>query len=1311
MITENFEAYEMKQTYIPNIYSISLSVDANKPFLFKFMRDNLLEYLDEDQFLVSYQPDVFYNYVYNIPINWLLDSTLYSNDQKIKFIRDNMVPYLTGDVGNAVLNEIKNIASMNSSVLTDSIYLLGTLVALNFGDKILKIIKKTPKYEPYYGNQPIDNVYKWTTRWRWILPKDEDNNQKYIFSFYIPKLNFEPININVKMRTEPYVIGSSNKYENIPAGYLIQNKKQLITIKDINNNTIGEPFYLGDVSIGTNEDPNDNNNWLFRLIKHNLGHNANTVLTVNDLYNKDDDYIEKINRLFNDFSCRNVNMIEYITRCITDNVDIAKVQLNLLKTEIVKLTDITGHGVDALNVPQYLNRPEISGIPLDKPGFVPGYYKFFNGNLSEGVPAMIATLDNYGAMGYPGKENYFLTQYSVYPAVTHTYHRYNVTIDGITIEMSVNVDIKNHPVQEVLQPIFSIFLQGLSKTDHRIVKSFNTLSISEYIEFIKNNIKEGFKYIQKWIVLNVLKCAINVQSGTGTPNGFPRSGQPFYKDELKLSGYTITNVELTTGITTDIKAQPYLTKIIKLINDKLVLGFIFRKDDSNPSEFNNELNRENLDTILTSVDPIIQNPAYCVPLHYTGRLLIDKDLRIILKTNMKFMLTLNWINRNIIALLYGFRPEVTVEDPLFSDFKFIRGRKIGMSATNETDPESILEKILIKINNNTEKVIGNYHSVFINTSPYNFIHIFKNIDTELNLTDKATLDGLYNDVDPRSIHEIILDVDGNVKYMSDAIPNIDTYSNKLFKKYYDEYIVGPKNVKYINSYDKYKNKSPVISDTVNHLKVSRFNCLKLKYTFETEAIDGPNGVLDKQIEDAILQNIRVLSELCIKYQECFKYSEDTINNIQDANLSCSLPQPFNRSKITSLKYKLESSYNSFKKSFYAVASLLSEYGNLNTLSDGPDPNQIQGIDARIGGATSPVVGFEKVHQARAAIIALKNAVTGNIDNNIAELVNDFKATKPKINTRINNALQFGSTLLLNLVLDGEINNIIKSSGSLQNMRDSYTQLITNQAYIDFQKINSHIRGYTVSNLNETLAIYEKPIFDFAKSFWIDHTVQSIDIFIDEISTINKFKLFIKMLFIYTYLLNDEAGRILVNTETVPGSNINRITNNVKKEGEGAATTLPNRYEILLKDPNSIRASTTEIDEDTPLNFYGLFNKDETLNKLIKLARHKVIIGTIKIETTEEIIKDNGFFDVSYQIGTYDKVLLVSGPTSQSPMNLRIKDNYNKIKIKGVPLIDCIKNLVAALKWSGFRKEVDILYKNLLKKNTSIDVLENNELLY
>jgi len=1261
LVNENFEAIEMRQTYLPNLYSISLTVEANRPFLFKFMRNNLLEYLDEDPFLISYQPPLFPSYIYNDS-----DEPWFAG-----------TPKLASAVG--MLSKFSGLSVLKKKA---------GLTPASLGP---------PKYEPYDGDQPIDNVYKWSTRWRWILPRDENNGQKYFFTFYIPKLTFEPINKNVLMRNEPYSIGYSQKLEKIPAGYLIQNKKQLITMKDVNGDTIGKPFYLNDVNIGTILDPNDSNNWLFRLIKHNLGYDANIVLTVNNLYPKDGNYIETVNRLFNDFSCRNANMTQYIARCITDNVEIAKVQLNLLKTEISQLMRVTGNGGGA----GYLNTPAIAGITLNKPGS-PGYYNFFSGKpaASPIMPAILGTRLNYSDPAKLGKENYFLTQFSVYPSVVRTYHRYNITIVDINIEMNVNVDIKNHPVQEVLQRIFQIFLNTLPNTDERVVKSFNTLSIMEYIEFIKSNVKEGFRYIQKWIVLNVLKNARN--AGPSTPNGFPRSGQPFYKDELKLAGYTITNAELISGIaTTDVKSQPYLTKIIKLIDDILVPGFVFRQDDTIPSEFNNELSRENLDEILTTTNPVIvSDPLYCVPLHYTGKLLIDKKLRIALEINLRFMLTLNWINRNIFALLYKYNAEIDVNDPLFTEFKYKQRVQIGGNGPlEETDPESVLEKLLRKINNNTEVVSEKDAGIATQTSLYNIISIFKNIDGELHLSDIATLDGLYNGgADAPSTNKIIIDVDGNVEYMSNSIPQVKKFYNKLFKKYFDDYtqkiaVMPPPpidDVKYVNSYSKYLVTNPGVDQTVNRtianiirnpvIQVQRFNCLKLKYTLNTVP------AIDKLIEDAILQNIRVLSELCIKYRECLEYSEVTHGYLSSLYSYCIIgAPPYNRSTVISYKDIMVSNYNSYMKSFNAVAALLLEYNALP---------QLNGADLRIG-----------------YINALKglgpNTIDTNINNDLSALNGHLNTAKGTVDGLVTNLISTGGTKIApgGTPALGQLDAVKDSggSGSHRTMLQNYNTLLADLAYINFQKINSHIRGYTVSNLNETLAIFEKPIHDFAQSFWIDHTIQSIDVFIDELTTINKFKLFIKMLFIYTYLLRDEAGRILVNVYPF-------LVQTIAREGVVGPSTQPDQYEILLKDPYA-RAPTTVIDENTPLNFYDLLNNNETLNKLIKLASHKVISGSIAIESTEDIIKNNGFFDMTHQMGVYNKRALVPGPTEQSTANLSNKDNYRRISIKNIPLMSCIKYLVAALKWPRFQGEVNKLYSDLLGVSPAINVLHNNELSY
>jgi hypothetical protein len=240
--------------------------------------------------------------------------------------------------------------------------------------------------------------------------------------------------------------------------------------------------------------------------------------------------------------------------------------------------------------------------------------------------------------------------------------------------------------------------------------------------------------------------------------------------------------------------------------------------------------------------------------------------------------------------------------------------------------------------------------------------------------------------------------------------------------------------------------------------------------------------------------------------------------------------------------------------------------------------------------------------------------------------------------------------------------------------------------------------YKYESISEVMRIFEKEIRLFNRSFWLDLGDISLDKFINDLSPVNRIKLYFKCLCIYTLLhSNHKNSKIKLNIGT-PSMSTFKIDN------EDLGTSVGNRSTI---------------------KFFNLINNNETLNKLFRLARYHMIMGHLSLNTEQRLL-DNGILNLSNNfVHNIDKI-----PSSSPPIEFTNSNNYKNIVFvtKGVydlKLSDGVNLLLKLVDeekigiGSGneenaidyFKNIVDDMYNKTQNASDVINIVQTLDLVY
>ena len=573
LVTSDFSAYEMNKHILEDYYIITLLLDSNKIFKFKFMRDRNLEYLDADGFLKIKEP-----------------------------FTENGDDYPAD----------------------------GTVTV---GSK--------------------SDVNAWTTRWRWIYPKQKDNLQIYYFSFFVP--DFTTLNqynrASKRMTTDNF--GDDLK-ENMIKEFKIQNDKKKISQKDISGNLI-RSFNLDDISVDSNDTNTDKNYYKCKVLLHNLGHNSREEYMGQYMGSEAD--FDNVITHYNNISCRNENMLEYFHFNILHNIEILGPQLSILESNIKRL---------------------LSKEEKDLNGGIPGSL-FLHGRN---------TLQNNTL---PHLDTYFYDQMVYYSKVdaSTSLHTYEITIDGLNIRLSIPIEILVNPIVTLLNNFFAPFKNQLFNITSASLNSF-PMTLAEYNEFMVNYTKNCKLYYEKWLVLNYLTNNNNTS--------------PF---KLVLNEYDISYIELSTIPSSDIIKRSLITRLNVILNNcRTSISF----QTLNPISPNKSFYTMNTNCLY---NPNVKDYFY--------------DVKI------KFLLNLNWIDKNIGNLLYEYTNNTTIANPIDPSKKNYP-EYLYLPTTTENGP---LKKLSKTITDNT-KVDSFYDFIKTIYDDSEEIAFDKEVDTDSKYTGKES---------------------------------------------------------------------------------------------------------------------------------------------------------------------------------------------------------------------------------------------------------------------------------------------------------------------------------------------------------------------------------------------------------------------------------------------------------------------------------------------------------------------------------------------------------------------------------------------
>jgi hypothetical protein len=200
--------------------------------------------------------------------------------------------------------------------------------------------------------------------------------------------------------------------------------------------------------------------------------------------------------------------------------------------------------------------------------------------------------------------------------------------------------------------------------------------------------------------------------------------------------------------------------------------------------------------------------------------------------------------------------------------------------------------------------------------------------------------------------------------------------------------------------------------------------------------------------------------------------------------------------------------------------------------------------------------------------------------NLSENIKVSNAYKPKPNNKkIDNTGKFDtskSSIPTKILTNAFTNVLIAETDTISvKISKSFGKKYTNEIELD-----------SLNTINDALIILEKPIRLFARSFWINMNEITITNFINDLTVLNKIKLYYKILYIGTLLKSNLIDSKIELSYKASEFKITADSKSVNK---------------LVNDKSS-------------LEFFELINNNDTINKLFKLARHHLVRGNLILDT-------------------------------------------------------------------------------------------------
>jgi len=846
LVDENLDAYEMYEIYTKSgIYILSLSLESNKLFKFKFMKNENVEYLDEDKFLKT---------------------TVAGVDEQMPLSVDP----LKWPANYQFTNTVDHASFKNP-------------ITVGFKDS-------------------IHNVFAWKTRWRWIYPTQNNNNQVFIFTLYVP--NIRLVNSTTSMRNSTNFdedIVNQIDVENCWEDYLIQNDITEILLKNGGKKDKEKKIKLKSVNIGNNKS-SEQLNYAKVILLHNLGYPQLNKYKLETIFSDgpSDDISTIILKLYNILSCRNANILEYYERFIKSVIESAISNISLLKLKISSLLSKTKADMCDL----------LSGD---------SQITYFQTTLGDTPDYSTNTLPNVAHI-------YYFQQLSNNIRVNPPGIRenYKVLINDFIIEIKqINIQIiQNAFHTTIINLINKDILENLKLINGKPFASLNTLSVVQYKDFVINSNKESKKYLEKWIVLNLL---LNSFFGK---NKFPQGPEELFIAGIKYSSDEWKSAPTWTAGRTDLTdAQKVHNKFTMTIFSLINETYFGRATDNNFTT-----------ATLATTQTFFQ----------TSILLREIDSRKLLDVNLKYFLTLDWIHTNLFGLLYAYDNEKSIgsggSDIRYLDYKFKLRLKLKADLTfdggisDEAQNNSTLMRLYNNLENNGKNEVGSGaqgSSVVIEYTDY-FTKIVDLVPRNISTLFLGVLSSSVNSSDFNNLMDTVFSINDSTNVI---IENFSVFNN--FYKYKSVYVENQ--LRKINQLDAENIKA-------NNNMIFYYYNRSFKNTFVDPYVDG-------RYVDRLNYFLSIFEKNIYSLRESYWIStsnirlSDFINNLNKKNkeklfaklllLITFLKNPPNISPIKMVnkivKVNVNSSLKNFtEESIFILKDRKLKYQN-NDLNESPDP--------------------------------------------------------------------------------------------------------------------------------------------------------------------------------------------------------------------------------------------------------------------------------------------------------------------------------------------------------------------------------------
>jgi hypothetical protein len=237
--------------------------------------------------------------------------------------------------------------------------------------------------------------------------------------------------------------------------------------------------------------------------------------------------------------------------------------------------------------------------------------------------------------------------------------------------------------------------------------------------------------------------------------------------------------------------------------------------------------------------------------------------------------------------------------------------------------------------------------------------------------------------------------------------------------------------------------------------------------------------------------------------------------------------------------------------------------------------------------------------------------------------------------------------------------------------------------------NIYFNKYEVTS--EMIRLFEDEVRMFNRSFWLDQSDIDLTNFIDNLSDVNRVKLYYKFIYIYTLL------------------------NSTRKNNKIQLDLATPKFTIDDKDLSN------QVGRRPAIYFFNMINNNETLNKLFRIARHLMVQGLLQLDVPN-IYLENGILDISSHyiknIGDTSGSITDEFTDSATYKNINLIGSLSLLNGIGLllKLVDDKKIGIASgsdeeSAYDNFKSIIDEMYNERSIASDSINIIRTFDLVY